>query len=653
MGRKSVIVLATAAVISQLGLAVPASAALPAKAKGASATVSAPITGAPAGSRVLAVLSNGASSYGTISDGSFTVKLPKVVGATASFSLHLVTSEQTYAGPVSFGKAAGKKTKWYGRLAVRNGATTRLPTVTFTTDYGTMRLTGSAAKLSVAIPLKKVTATGKPAGAGRFGLGSRASATSASATEVSAAGGGADASPGDDLDADGVPNTLDIDDNGNGIPDPVDKTTGANGSSPTARYDAVASLGVNIDDGGTSNAINYNLFRAQYPSTDDLMKHVAQLTSSRLVMGIRAISNYFSKDAGSYVRAGWIDCAGLAWCLTADDATDPSDVVTAPAVTPLRWDTIYSLWTKAYGDHTESVTWASFTMKGLLLAARAAGDNRVTNAVLNRVADQPAGVTGFGLYDDNVLEAVPGPGGSKDSGTFGGDLWTFVLPGGGSKLLQNLQPGDVFTVNAIMNDGSTKSIAMTVAPYFVTAPTITTMEPTGRSLQTINYSDTHPIGGGQNPLLVAAAQPTVDLTFWRPQRQRIPGADTVAGDEPLVDMGHLDYSVQIQAEGFKAQCPNSSLTFTSSDGSGWRKLAATPNGPKKKTEFTNDLSDDAQAAVSRTVALRIDLKACFTANSLSVAAGTTRYMLTVMANGQLGNDSNRNGANQAMFFKFD
>lgn len=653
MNRRPITVLAAVLVSGVIGVATPASASTPAAtAKSASATITARISGTPRGARALAVLSNGASAYGRIAAGKLTVKLPKFAGSSSSFSLHIVTSAQRYAGSVSFGKVTGSKTIWYGRVAVRNGATTTLPRITFSSTYGTMKLTGSAARLSVAVALKKVSSKGKPASAGRFGLGGGVTSKGVTVSSVTASGGAVGAGPGDDLDSDGIPNSLDIDDNGNGVPDPVDKSTGANGSAPTAQYDAVSSLGTDLGHDGAADGVNYNLYRGQYSNVDELLKHVSELTSTHLVMGIRAIAGYFSSVDGAYIRAGWVDCLGLAWCLRDDDAADPGNVVKAPEVTPLRWDTVYSLWSRVYGDKIDAVKWAGFTMKDFLRAAKAAGDDRVTGEVLAAVADQPASASGFGLYDDNVFAPAAKPG-SKENRSLGADLWTFIFPRNGSNLLQNMKPGDVFSVNAIMNDGTTKSIAMTVAPYFVTAPTITTMKPEGKSAETVDYTSTSPVGAGNNPLVVSGASPTVDFTFWRPQRQRITGVDSIEGDEPLVDMGHLDYNVQIQANGFKAQCPNSSLNFRDSDGRTWNKVTVSAAGEGLRPAFTNDPSSDARASSEHTATLRIDIRACLEANGQSVSTGSTRYMLTLLANGQLGNDSNRNSATQGMYFTFE
>lgn len=682
MGRKITVLALVAALSGVVGLTAPVNAQVSTSAtKAASATVTAKISGAPAGARMLAVLSNGASAYASISGGRFTVKLPKVKGSTASVSLHLVNAKQSYAGSISFGRVKGKKTSWFGRVTVKNGVKTSLPKITFSSNFGAVKMTGSAAKLTLAGALKKAAANGKPAGAGRLGLaGTRAVSSKGvrAATVRTAAVHIAEATatgPGDDLDGDGIPNSLDIDDDGDGYPDPVDQSAGVNGSAPTAKYDAFSSLGSSIGNGPNrmTSPINYNFLRNVYPNTADLMKELSLLNDANFFMTVRGVAPFFSEDPTAYIKAAWIDCTGLAWCLADDNQTDPSNFVAAPRLLPYGDGDISPIWQYAYTktpgsqcdvhsmNSCKSVLWSSFTMKNFLQLSKDNGNSRITTDVIGTVGDQPK--VGFGLYDPYVLNGPPS-GGGKNTNSAGFDLNAFINPRGYGKFLDNLKPGDVFTVNALMSDGNTSSIAMTVAPYFVTAPAVTSFAPAGLPTINVDYAAADPkcashqgnedcrIGSEGNPFKIDSANPSLTVTFWRPQRLRISGADdAIAGGEPLVDMGGLDYRVSVQGgdgSPFR-ECPNTAVKFTNSDGGSWSEVPKPNNPMSNDRDYMKDGSADAQASVTRTVSLQIDFSKC---TGLSTSASSQKYSVRLEADSQPTFGGQRGSTYQTFYFGF-
>lgn len=645
----------------------------------ASAKVSGRITGAPAGARMLAVLSSGASSYGTIKGGKFTLTLPRIRSTTASFSLHVVTAKRSYAGSISFGKVKGKKTTWYGRVTVKNGASTSLPRITFSRNFGAVKMTGSSAKLSLGGVLRKVAANGKPAGAGKLGLsakgasskGVRASSVRAATITASATATG----PGDDLDGDGMPNSLDIDDDGDGFPDPVDPDAGATGAAPTAKFDAFSSLGSGIGNGPNrvTSPNNYNFLRSAFPDTAALMKELSYLNDANFFMTVRAVAPFFTQSQGVYIKAAWIDCTGLAWCLAEDDQSDPANFVSAPRLLSYGDGSITPLWQYAYTktpgtpcsvyqmNSCQSVRWSTFTMRDFLQKARENGSSQVTDEALGIVGTQPK--PGFGLYDPYVLNGAPAPG-QNGNNKAGFDLNAFINPRGYGKFLDNLKPGDVFTINAAMSDGSTTSIAMTVAPYFVTSPAITSFSPGGTGYIPVDYTsaDTKCAnhqgnedcrwGSEGKPFAIDPLAPTLDLTFWRPQRLRIAGADDgIAGGEPLVDMGGLDYRVSVQAGDGSPfiDCPNTAVSFSSSDGGEWTAVPKPENAQSNDRDYMKDGSVDAAASVSRTVGLSIDFSKCA---GLAVVNGDQKISVRLEADSQPTFGGQRGSTYQTFYFKF-
>lgn len=681
MNRRTLaITLVITASASLIGLVGPARADVGSSAaKPTSAKITARISGAPAGSKILAVTSNGSSSYARISGGKFTVTLPKLRGTTATFSLHLVNSRQSYAGSISFGKVTGKSTKWYGRLTVKNGRTTSLPKISFSSTYGSVKLTGSSAKLLATSALRGSSKTGRPAGAGNYGLAKSRKASSkgvhtasVSSTATTATG------PGDDLDGDGIPNSLDIDDDGDGYPDPVDQSAGANGSAPTAKYDAFSSLGSGIDNGPNrmTSPINYNFLRARFPTASDianLMKELSYLADANFSMVIRAVSPFFTQTMGTYIKAAWVDCTGLAWCLTDDDQSDPANFVSAPRILGSGDGSAPEIWkyafTKTPGtpcdihamNSCNSVRWSTFTMKGTLEKAIANGSTLVTPDDLKSVADQPT--TGFGLFDAYVLNGPP-TANSKGNNSAGFDLSAYINPRGYGRFLDNLKPGDVFTINALLSDGTRSSIAMTVAPYFVTAPAITTFTPAGAAAIPVDYNSDDTkcanhqgnedcrLGSEQKPISISSGNPVLDLSFWRPQRLRLTGADdAITGGEPLVDMGGLDYRLSVQGGDGSPfiDCPNSAVTFSSSDGGTWSEVPKPTNAMSNDHEYMKDGSADATASATRTVSVRIDFSKC---PGLSTSASDQKYGVRLEADSQPTFGGQRGSTSQTFYLKF-
>lgn len=651
-------------------------------AKAASATIKGTIAKPPVGGKVLAVLSNGYSAYGKIAGTKFTVKLPKVKGSTVKFSLHMVTAKQSYAGSVSFGKVAGKKTTWYGSVSVKNGATVSLPKITFSSTYGTVKMTGAAAKLKLSGPLKSVSKAGKPTGAGLLGLAPKRKASSKGvrAASVSALAESTATGPGDDLDGDGLPNSLDIDDDGDGFPDPVDQSAGVNGSAPTAKYDAFSSLGGGIGNGPSrvTSPVNYNFLRDRYPNESDLpdlMKELSLLDDANFTMNIRAVSPFFTETMGTYIKAAWVNCTGLAWCLAADlNQSDPTAFVSAPRLQPQGDGFTGSIWQWAYTktpgsecnvhamNSCESVLWSSFSMKDFLQKAIANGSPTVNSSHVGYVAAQPT--DGFGLVDPYVLNGPPS-GNDKGTNATGFDLAATISPRGYNKFLDNLKPGDVFTINALLSDGSTSSIAMTVAPYFVTIPAIIQFTPGGLAPIEVDYNsadtncsqhhgneDCRP-GAEGNPFAVKPSNPTLSLTFWRPQRLRIAGSDDkIPGTEPFVDMGGLDYRIEVQGSGDGSpffKCPNSSVSFSSSDGGTWSKVDKPQNAMSNEWDYMKDDSPDAQPSKDRTATVVIDFSKC---DGMSTSANPQRVSVRLGAYSQPTFGGQRGSTLQTFYFVF-
>lgn len=177
----------------------------------AGASAAKPISGelSEAGVAVIAVADNGKASIDRASRGAFKLKAP-----AKSVTLHLRARDGSYAGPIVVGRAKGGKRAIVG---VRAGA-----------ELGAVKVkaAGGYAMPARDLPTRSIdmerTASAKdgvPIGAGRFGR-----------VRVRKPKG-----PRSDPDRDGVPNTFDVDDNGNLVFDNLDPDSVDSRSAAAAR----------------------------------------------------------------------------------------------------------------------------------------------------------------------------------------------------------------------------------------------------------------------------------------------------------------------------------------------------------------------------------------------------------------------------------
>ena len=644
----------------------------------AATKLTAKFKGVAAGTQLLAVYSTGASARTTISGGKATITLPKNVKAGKKVSLHLVNANGSYGGPISIGKTNGKKTTWYGGIGAKPGKTTSLGTITYAAaqQYASMKATGSTASLPVTGTLRGASKNGQPAGAGKLGLASTKAASSASLAPGDSiqwewgvqAFATADTDGGGDLDGDGIPNTLDIDDDGDGFADQVDQSAGVGGSAPTAQYDTINGLNTSIT--WRQPAINYNYLSKMYPDPAKLRTELSKLNSDAFTMSIRLVAPFVTEASDVTIKDAWVDCTGLPWCVSEDSGTTEADLVIAPRMLPWGDGDIANFWKYAYKktDQTtcsiyvpqsnalgtpgcQVVKWGSYTMKDMLTKAKANGSPLVTTDP-DWVDHTPAG---FGMNDANWGKA-PGKGGGS-----GFDLTAYVAPRGYAKFLDNMRVGDVMTVKALLSDGSTAEVAMTISPFFVTAPTAFSFTASGGTEKKVDYtvsdvtctsndSPTCRDASQSKPLEVKASAPSMTLKFWRPQRPRVTGVDdAIAGTDTFLDMGALNYNFRFSgADGsMPTFCPNAAITMTDTNGSTFSPI--TPkSGYSNDREFLKDGSSDAAPSETRFITAAIDFSKC---TGLATTAGS-RYDVTMTASGEPLFGMQRSSTSQAFTIKF-
>ena len=168
---------------------------------------------APQGYSVLMVGKSGNSIASK--GGKFSLKV--TAASLKGASLHLVSSTGKYAGPVVLKFSKTAKT---GNTLL-SGKAGDIGKIAMKTGYSI-----AAAKSTTAIATTSkigVSSAGAPSGAGRMGIPSSTSGAGVRVFGVQQLGDG-DAPKGEDTDKDGLPNTLDIDDDNDGKIDLVDDT---------------------------------------------------------------------------------------------------------------------------------------------------------------------------------------------------------------------------------------------------------------------------------------------------------------------------------------------------------------------------------------------------------------------------------------------
>lgn len=231
----------------------------------------------PSDYKVVAVLKNGKAKFSTVSAiGKFSVKVTK--GST----LHLVDNDGRYRGPL----VATKGTKAFSTL---QGSKGKLGRFTLRNGFASTKYRLKNEPLFLKKPKLQFDSESGPPGAGKFGFVDSSSTNSKGSNVGTLAVKG-----GQDTDKDGIPNILDIDDDGDLILDVVDQVEQQSVELQpdvysTLRLDLVDSL--NVNSGGISDSL------------------IDTLMSDNLILRI-GLRNNGTKSFSSVN----VDCQGLSYC---------------------------------------------------------------------------------------------------------------------------------------------------------------------------------------------------------------------------------------------------------------------------------------------------------------------------------------------------
>ncbi len=183
-----------------------------------------------------------------------------------------------------------------------------------------------------------------------------------------------------------------------------------------------------------------------------------------------------------------------------------------------------------------------------------------------------------------------------------------------------IQPGDAYNV-VFDTDAGPVTVPTSLGGYFVTVPAIKSYD-AGAGEVAINYpvDGSTPGVNGSNPIVLSGS--TLRLTFWRPQRAAIAGAESGA----YVDMGHLHYSIPMETSSQEFECAAEISDLSPTLTTGW-----TSSDTMAPALFPlTDSSDDAAPDASNTLSFTIDLGACLVRHGLGTSGAQLRGPLTAI-----------------------
>ncbi|MBU6241404.1 MAG: hypothetical protein KJS66_06395 [Acidobacteria bacterium] len=491
--------IALAGVIAVAGIAVPTSIV-------DAATAGVTVKGvAPGASKVFLLTTSGRSYRATAeASGAFTISgVP--AAAVGNSTLQFTDATSKYLGSAVFRVVkSGKFWKAIvGLKAVKSG----------TLNVGTLSNKGGwykAAKITGAgtAGVRAVDKTGKPKGAGLAGrvkLVTAKVATMSTLQKLAATtcpdGSPKDSKlngnePGQDLDCDSVPNSIDVDDNGNGSLDILDQKT--NDRSDKDNY--TASIATYSGMRGTmASKLNTNAPGATIASlTTNITKLLSGTDSTGGNFQMAIFLGDWSLQGPSGELPDWvyIECPGIKWC---DAATGTAKIYGNSEMNEIP----------GASAQIDGKSWNAFPSQDFSQA----GFPKSTSAIYN------------GLYKFTQ---------SKQN------RWAaFLTPSyTAADVLNVVRANDVMVLHTIKGTNDV-AIPVTVSPFFVTTPYLKSAT---ANAVTVDNTDTNFNSGN----IKIGDDGKVSVDFWRPQRMKLDGETGNTGDFSALTSQHgLNYGLQI------------------------------------------------------------------------------------------------------------
>ncbi len=521
-----------------------------------------PITGKlnKPGYTVIALAANGQARSVIAKRGSF-----RVVPPAAMVTLQLRASDGVYAGPIVLQEKGAKRKPHLAIVGVKAGAPLGNITVNSVAGYALARLSKRVWKARVDTTRWARAKNGVPIGAGNFGR------VLSPPPRVS---------PPGDLDADGIPDVLDIDMNGNLILNDVDRSTStasrARASQAQQRlFYPRTSL---LLTGGSS--LKAGVFT---PIGQPVNVNAPGLSEADINAALVSYELLSVGAANGPYASGELDCGGLSYCSAGGTGVHLDNQHFPFQINPEPFPSCCEANGNGLGSLDPNPNGKGGL--GLLLAPRATADQIRAGDVL--------------LIHATCKWPVPcGP----TPGTCCTPEYAMTLPG-------------------------------TLDSVFATVPALASYTD-ALGTHEVSYPIAHgaPIGSGPGTTLPVVAglgggtNVSVRLTFWRPQRRAVPG-EVPAGAGQWIDMGGL---IQF-ATGGQGGTPCPASAYSDVDPSLIASVQTLP-GDKRASVFI-DLAHDQPADPHNAFSYTLDLSQCLAAAGVpwgNGPAGTTPFTFSAL-----------------------
>ena len=456
---------------------------------------------APQGYSVLMVAKSGNS----IASKGGNFKIKTTAAAAKGATMHLVSNSGKYAGPVTL-KFDKKKKTGNTQLSGKSGS---IGKIAMKTGYSV-----AAAKATTAISTAakiKVTTAGQPGGAGRMGMPSSTGGASVRIFGAWKLGDG-DAPKGEDTDKDGLPNTLDLDDDNDSKIDLVDD------SNPSKAVTTGSLLFLDI-----SKTINLHagMDETRMQQAIDLVF----ASNNNFWIGI----NMNTAADGSTPDGVHISCAAeVKWCAPGSPAT---------------------LFGTGSMNNSSPEKWTDKKADGFAMSVPK-GDGPNCDTTSSPMLGGACSNSASSNFNRQFIPKLP----SAD--VVPGSMFTLNLTKGGAvdKSVAGTLSPYFASVPALKE--------VTVAGQV-------------RNIDYSKKGDNGPnaaIGTQSNPIVVPQGSQTVTLTFWRPQRSGV----SEAGEGKYVDMGGLRYGFYVSVNRACEAGAMTPVSSTLSAGAASKDLEHTP-----------------------------------------------------------------------------
>ncbi|MEI6447959.1 MAG: hypothetical protein WCO96_08800, partial [Actinomycetes bacterium] len=401
--------------------------------------------------RIFALPTQGAGVSKVVT-GAGTVRLPVASNRVSGMSLQLFSSKGKYLGPVLLNRnSAG--TSGSVRLRSTSSSTLNLGELVVLSGFGRLKTSLASSKVQLT-PGSIRLVSGKPTGAGRLGLAAPPAGFRARAalSLPSCGSSNSESGPGGDCDLDGVPNVVDVDDDGDRTLDMTDPQS-ARSSAKVTPYSGIIQRypgAQNVQAGATASTIN-----AALGSSMEGLRFAFYLGQPYLMPG---------GPSATPLDAVWAECpSGMTWCAGA------SSTVKANGFSEIG----FGLDDANGGAGTK---WYDFTGQN---CTPGVGSPRYTCVA------RPASYPRFGF---NLLNTEWGP------------TWTAFFTPNAADTLGTVIPGD--TLSLKWRSAPTATVGempVSIRPYFVTTPAL--VNAIGSSSYTVtNASSSSTPGSVGNPI---------------------------------------------------------------------------------------------------------------------------------------------------------